>query len=391
MKNYLGLILCSLAFFSCGKSDSEQAKSSTPLSEQNLKFEIYDSLVVDYLGNLVLMDISPNQESFLLYDQSSDSIFVTDKSGSILYQFQKSGEGPGNYNDGRYGNAVFMDNSNFLIPATSGIFQYSLDGTFERQINPEFKYLPSLIISSGNSLTLKDGQGYTNYGGRYSDEYGRQGIEYQQNATLLERVDLETGEFTPVLPIPKESKFSSSELAYNNFFFYPLWQIQDDSLHLTFKNEPKVFSYSLEDLSAPKNVKTIPLLTFLESTPTGNTVENSFNLEDLFLGTINSLNLTEDNEFLIDYLSGLSKEEYNQSMEAVGGDINKIWGEAEKLNTGGYILFDGRYISPIIEKPELLGQLSKFVSKDEIWFSLDFESAENDYSVIYKTRIVPVD
>jgi hypothetical protein len=61
---------------------------------------------------------------------------------------------------------------------------------------------------------------------------------------------------------------------------------------------------------------------------------------------------------------------------------------AEELNNGGMILFDGESISPIIEKPEILGFIYKVVSKEEIWFSLNFSKAENDYSVIYKTRLV---
>lgn len=389
MKNYLSLILCSLALFSCGKSDSEQEKPATPLSEQNLKFEIYDSLVVDYLGNMMMMDISPNRETFLLYDQSSDTLFVTTREGTILDHYQKSGEGPGNYNSGRYGKAVFLNNQEFLIPATEGIFQYSLDGRFEKKYSAEFKYLPNLIISFGNSLFIKDGKAYTNYGGRYSDDYGSQGIGYQENATLLEEIDLESGEYTPVIPFPSESRFSSSEFAYRNFFFYPIWTIAGDSLYLSFKNEPKIYTFALDDLASPKSVKTIPLPEFLEESSDSDQVETSINLEDLFQGNINSLYLTEDHEFLIDYLTGLTKEEYDEAMAAAGDDFNNVWGEAEKLNSGGYILFDGKNISPIIEKPEILGNMGKFVSKDEIWFSLNFEQAENDYSVIYKTRIVP--
>jgi len=388
MKNYLCLILCSLALFSCGKSDSEQEKPATPLSEQNLKFEIYDSLVVDYLGNMILMDISPSGEAYLLADQVGDSIFVTSDSGEILNQFMRSGEGPGDYFR-RYGAGKFIDEYTIGIPSAKGIFLYQLDGELKEDIHPEFESHPQLVILNADNLKIHNGKAYTNYSGRYDEELGSMGIKYQTKATILEEVDLKSGEFTPIIPIPSESRFSSSELAYRSFFFYPNWTIGDDSLYLAFKNEPKIYAYALGNFSSPQSVKTIPLPKFFEHTPTGDKIETGFDLMDLFQGNINSLILTEDHEFLIDYLSGLTKEEYDEAMAAAGDDFNNVWGEAEKLNSGGYILFDGKNISPIIEKPEILGNMGKFVSKDEIWFSLNFEQAENDYSVIYKTRIVP--
>ncbi|REG90558.1 hypothetical protein [Algoriphagus antarcticus] len=90
----------------------------------------------------------------------------------------------------------------------------------------------------------------------------------------------------------------------------------------------------------------------------------------------------------MDYLSGLTDEQYNQANANAGEEMSKLWGETEKLNEGGTVLFDGKEISQLITKPEILGNLNKYISKDEIWFSLNFSEAEKDYSVIYKTRLV---
>ena len=122
--------------------------------------------------------------------------------------------------------------------------------------------------------------------------------------------------------------------------------------------------------------------------PKENSKENSFDIRDFFLGTINSIIALEDNLFLVDFLAGLSDEDYEEANSNAGGDINKIFDEGSKFNTQGKVLFDGTSISPLISKPEILGNLNKYISKDEIWFSLNFSEAENDYSVIYKTRLV---
>ncbi|MCE7057407.1 hypothetical protein LZF95_22185 [Algoriphagus sp. AGSA1] len=389
MKNLTHLYLLPLAFsiLACS-GEKEEAEISTPLSEQSLEFEIYDSLVVDYLGSLSMMDISPDGNSILMIDMNTDTIFVSDKSGKILYKFKKYGDAPGNYTRDRYGVAVFASNQEFLIPSTSGIYRYSLNGDFVKKYKPEFEYFPTLIITSGNSLQVKDGKAYTNYGGRYNDEFGRNGIDYQQKSTQLEVLDLETGDFSGVIPFPETSKFSSSELAYQELFFYPSFRILGDSLYLSFRNEPKIFTYSVSDLSSPASVRNIPFREFIEKSSEGKELSNGFNFEDLVLGTINNIIPLQKGGFLIDYTGGLTKEKYDQALKEAEGQPNKIWPFAEKLNTGGHVLFDGNQISSPIEKPTILGNMNKYVSKDEIWFSLNFSEAENDYSVIYKTRLV---
>jgi hypothetical protein len=96
----------------------------------------------------------------------------------------------------------------------------------------------------------------------------------------------------------------------------------------------------------------------------------------------------DENVFLISYLGGLSDEVANEIIAEGGSDFDKIFKMAGEKNQGGLVLFDGKNISPIIRKPENLGNINKFVSKEEIWFSLNFSKAENDYSIIYKTRLV---
>ncbi|WP_332911457.1 hypothetical protein [Algoriphagus boritolerans] len=95
MKNQLILsILSFLLAFACSSKEEEDQKT---LAEQQFEFEIYDSLVVDYLGNLYLADISKDGDTFLLIDHQHDSIFVTDQKGKIVSRFAKKGEGPGSY------------------------------------------------------------------------------------------------------------------------------------------------------------------------------------------------------------------------------------------------------------------------------------------------------
>lgn len=391
MKNlhYLYILPFTISTLSCS-GEKDETKSSTPLSEQTLEFEIYDSLVVDYLGNLTLMDISPDNNSFLLSDSNTDTLFMTNADGEILHQYMLKGEGPNDYSGNRTGIAKFSSNSDFLIPTSKGVFAYNLQGKLLKSYKPDFTSSVSLIISGADNSILRDNKYYVNLTGRGYEKYGFQGVEFQQNAKQLEVLDLGTGSYSPIIPFPKASKFSSTEKSYPLLNYYLNLSATEDSLFISFRNEPKIYAYSFDELdsmSSPASVKTIPFETFIEKEPKENLEKGSFDFRDFFLGTINSFIAMEGGLFLVDFAAGLTDEDYIEASANAGGDPNKIFEQGIKFNTVGQVIFDGTGISQLISKPEVLGNLNKYVSKDEIWFSLNFSEAEKDYTVIYKTRL----
>ncbi|MBY5952788.1 DUF4221 family protein [Algoriphagus marincola] len=382
-------ILHSLLFLgilaACGESKSE--KPETSLSEQNLKFEVYDSLVVDYLGNLLLMDISPDGQNYLMIDQNTDTLFVIDPQGEIKHKYYRNGDDPEAIPGNRTGLGKFLDNQTILIPGSQGIATYEISGKLKKVFKPDFTGMSSLVIPFNQVHDASGQKIYIYLPGRYSD-LGQQGLDFQKNSKRLEVLNLNSGEFESVTPFPKESKYSSETQEFGSLDFYTTFKIEGDSLFLFFRNEPKLFSYHLSDLEKPASVKSIPYPEFIERKVDDKPINGGFNMRDFFLGTNLSLFPTGDGDFLIQYLTGLTDEEANEVTSAAGTDFNKMFEDAEKYNGGGFALFDGSQLSPVIEKPEILGNLNKFISKDEIWFSLNFSEAENDYSVIYKTRLV---
>lgn len=385
--SYLFLLPFTLCAIACS-GDKYETNISIPLSEQQFEFEIYDSIVVDYLGNITLMDISPDGNTFLLLDQNTDSILISNSEGDLQYTYSHKGDGPGNYSSGRYGIGKFISNQEFLLPTTGGLYRYDLSGKFQRLYKPDFLSQPQLIIPNIENVFVDGSFIYTLLPGRGSDQFGTQGIEFQRKSKHVEVIDLKSELFSPAISFPVTSKFNSKEKAYPSLTFFPNISLGKDTLYLSFRNEPKIYSYPLSDLENLANTKTIPFTTFLQKEPKGDKVDTSFDIKDIFVGTINKIIATENHLFLVDYLSGLTDEQYAKSMENAGGDMNKIWEEASKLNESGIIFFDGKDISPAITKPVILGNISKYLSKDEVWFSLNFAEVEKDYSVIYKTRVV---
>ncbi|MFC3880228.1 hypothetical protein ACFOSV_08575 [Algoriphagus namhaensis] len=386
MKNQL-LPVWSLAFFLLACTSEPEEIPQTPLSDRNLEFEIYDSLVVDYLGNLILMDISPDGESFLLIDQNTDSIFVTNPEGNILNKYKLAGDGPENYTESRSGLAKFISPEEYLLPTSTAIYRYNLDGKLGEKYELGFSPNIMLIVSNGDNLGLRENKVYTTMSGRAMEE-GKMGIEYQKVANVLEILDLETGEYTPTTPFPRMSRFSSETESHTSLAYYANVAVNGDSVFISFRNEPTIYSYHYTQLDSPARVMDVPFGNFILSEPAEDEDQSGFRMRDLFVGTINSVIPIGDGQYMIDYLSGLKDEEINPILSEMSGDFSKIFEEANKINTAGRVIFDGKSISPIIHKPKLLGSLTKFVSQEEIWFALNFSEAENDYSVIYKTRLI---
>lgn len=111
-------------------------------------------------------------------------------------------------------------------------------------------------------------------------------------------------------------------------------------------------------------------------------------MKDLYTGAVNQIIPLINSQFLIFYTRGLSEDEFNQLSSSSGGMNEKFFTEMEKINTYGWILFDGRSISNLIEMNPEIGNLGKFISKEEIWFSTDYYEVEKDYVVLYKTRLI---
>lgn len=384
---YSCLLAYTFIFIACSAEKKETKMTTPPLSDQSFGFEIYDSLVVAYLGNLMLMDISSNGSHFLFIDGASDSILVTDKAGKILYQYKKSGEGPENYGKGRSGNAIFINNEEFLVPTTSQVVQFNITGNLTRSFKPGFKGIASLLVPFGHSLYKQGDYLYVKLTGRYSD-FGQQGIEYQTKSRQLERVNIKTGEFEPIIPLPKSSKYNSKEIEFGALDYQSVFTVADDSLYIMFRNEPKIFGYSLTNLDSPVYSKPVPLPFFVERDVSKKLDNGGFNKRDYLLGILNSIYKIDESEFLISYNSGLTDKQFEEVNSVAGDDFNKLFAEAAKFWVMETVVFNGSSISKGIKEPELLGNIAKVISREEIWFNLDYSKFENDYSVIYKTRLV---
>jgi hypothetical protein len=93
MRRLIVGVLCSLLVFfnSCGEK-VEKLSESTP--NQILEFEVVDSLRVDVLQDLILLDYHEQKEQYLMKERKGGGIYLIDAAGGILAQPELTGEGP---------------------------------------------------------------------------------------------------------------------------------------------------------------------------------------------------------------------------------------------------------------------------------------------------------
>lgn len=389
MKNLTCLFLLPfvLSTIACS-GEKEENKTSTPLSEQNFEFKIYNSLLVDYLGNLFLADITEEGKTFLLIDQRSDTLFVTDREGTILGKFKRLGDGPGFYQSSRLGPPSFLSPKEIIVPAFRGFYLYSLSGEPTRSFLPEFTPSIYFIDMFNTNLVVHGEQVIYPWPGRLSDELGVDGKEFQMASSRVEVLDLESGKFSTAIPFPDLSKFRTGEKTYLNVNYHTLIASSSDTLYVAFRNEPVIYGYSFSDLTNPASIQPIPFEEFIQKEPKEEAHYGTYEMKDIYVGMIQNLHPTEKQRFLLTYNRGLTDQEYDEIFALETSDPEEFSRKRNKTNTNGQVLFDGKSVSKVIMKPESLGSSFKFISEEEIWFTPNFEYAENDYSVIYKTRLV---
>jgi|GEM_PF-554095 len=381
------LPLFALSILACS-GEKEEAKPTTSLSEQSFEFEIYDSLMVDYLGNLHIADVTEDGETFLLIDQRSDTLFVTDQEGIILSKFNRLGDGPGFYQSSRLGLPQYLSSNEIIVPSVRGFYLYSLSGKATRSFLPEFDPTISLIANFSDNLVVHVDQVIYPWEGRLSDELGVDGKKFQLATRQVEILDLESGIFSPAIPFPKPSKFRTGEKSYLNVNYHTIISSSSDTLYVAFRNEPVIYGYPFSDLTSPSSTHQIPFDEFIEKEPKDEEHFGTYDMKDLYVGTIQNLNPTENQRFLLTYNRGLTDQEYDEIFALQASNPDEFNRKRNKTNTTGQVLFDGKSVSKLIKKPESLGFTFKFISEEEIWFTPDFELTEKDYSVIYKTKLV---
>lgn len=208
MSRYSYLLLFPFGFliWGCSPNSPETAKTHIPV---NWEFEKVDSLQVDILGSPVLADVEFGK--VLIYDTQSREFLIMNLEGDIESRFTKEGDSFDNFGFPLLLPA-FLNENQVMIPGTSGLFIYDLEGNLEAKIpHPEvisgstFTNFPGYSI---DYLKTEDNQLILSKSFRIYESYIGQ-IEFYSRFRALEVLNLDDTTSRAWIPFPEDSRFKN--------------------------------------------------------------------------------------------------------------------------------------------------------------------------------------
>jgi len=123
IKTYLWLAILSITIISCNKNESVHQN----FIYTDFQINIYDSISVNSLGEILLTDYNPNTELITGYDIYKEINVILNKNGEIVSSFDRQyfdNEGYGN----RFGGSSFYSDSSLMILGVKGYYEYDFNG-----------------------------------------------------------------------------------------------------------------------------------------------------------------------------------------------------------------------------------------------------------------------
>ncbi|WP_192347488.1 hypothetical protein [Algoriphagus sp. Y33] len=378
------LILFALSFFAC-----EPSHTSTQTEKTDFKIKITDSIQVNYIGKLVLMDVSPEHELILLFDPQNMKFVSSDFGGNIKGEFSKDRDAPDGFGFYPMAAGRFNSSKNIQVVSSSGIFEYDLDGNLlssTKVSKDDIKPFSGRADAKREIHFVKDKTLLAGLIAR--GEYNKTQPEFYDTFLQLVWADPKTGEFEQFLNLDPESIFQNN-MSHEPTTISTTFDVVNDQLYVISGIDPFL---NIHELDSPyTRLQRIPLeltnyrLNQGEDPKKADPRAISYNPS---FGIIQKLIKVGD-KLVITYETGYSEEDATRSSENMSQEEweefysrmkEKYKARYQILDLGGKLLTDS----------EIPGKLSDlFVSREgSLWFlGKENPDVEEDFYTIYKIEI----
>ncbi|SFU08512.1 hypothetical protein SAMN04489724_3818 [Algoriphagus locisalis] len=379
------LILLVFSFFACESPTS----SSSSGEKTTLTLEIADSIRVNYIGKLNLMDVNPEFKMILFFDPQNMKFVSTDFEGKILGEFSKDRDAPDGFGFFPMAAGRFNASQNIQIVSMFGIYEYDLDGNLltshkipkdevksfsgRADAKREIQFVNDKILLSGSIAR---------------GEFNKTQPEFYDTYLQLVWADPKTGAFEQFLSLDSASIFQNN-MSHEPTTLSTSFDVVNDQLYVISGIDPFLNIYEIEPPYT--KLKRIPLqltnyrLNQGEDPKKADPRAISY---DPSYGIIHKLVKVGD-KLVIMYETGYSEEDAIRSHENMS---QSEWEEfysrmKEKYKIRYQILdFEGKLLSDA----EIPGKLSDlFVARDgTLWFLGKANAeVEEDFYTLYKVEI----
>lgn len=246
------LLLFAFSFFAC-----ESPTSSSVTENPDLSLEITDSIRVDYIGKLNLMDVNPEFRMILFFDPQNMKFVSTDFDGKILGEFSKDRDAPDGFGFYPMAAGRLNENKNIQVVSMLGIYEYNLTGNLlsSKRI-PRDQALPF----SGRADAKREIQFVNDkillVGSIARGDYNKTQPEFYDTYLQLVWADPKTGGFEQFLSLDSSSIFQNN-MSHEPTTLSTSFDVVNDQLYVISGIDPFLNIYEIKPPYS--KLKRIPL------------------------------------------------------------------------------------------------------------------------------------
>jgi len=398
---YILALNIGLFYFTSCSSDHDDR--SGVISSDVFALQIVDSLQIDYLGEIYLVDQN-SQGQFLLQDLQRDTYLVANSNGQIIHQFTIKSDDK-DYPGISFESPAFYKNDQIVFNASKGLFFFDFEGNFLTKTDDPLE--SNVYISRRGTKAIFevniDGEEYllTNklaFMGRDANTQA-----FYDNFLALNRFhqkSQETQGFVGLEPssVYRDGRHHSPGRLLNRF------DVQGNQLAVVYSKDNQVYRYTMHKDSF-ELLYILPIaeeVNYLDKqkerekprNPDEPQVVAGFQIgggSGMKMGEsrVTSIALLDDELVMVQYNPGLPEDVREEAKIIQQGDGIRIE-DPDNIPREHYVVFkDGKKAGG----GELPIQLKSFIFERDgfLWFSAEpNEQIEEDFVTWYKVKLMPI-
>ncbi len=225
----------------CGEKEQAVYQAEAFVPQLVLK----DSLVIDRLTELSLLDVKSTTMEYLLYDWNTREIMRVDSEGEVLAIADLVSDGKNSFRRSYFINANYGANDEIVIQTDQAIFRYDFDFNLKENQNTDYQLVTRRVGGSRSFQTFGDFIFTFSYKPKDSESY-QTVDDLLSSYPLLNIRDAKSLEIINQSTIPASSQMVKSPGIY--YQLDPILHLKDDLLYALFPNSPEIYIYKFPEL-----------------------------------------------------------------------------------------------------------------------------------------------
>lgn len=252
----LFLLICSQLSCSSG-NDRKVSENNGP------QLIVTDSLIVEYLGNLIITDIKADRSEYLMYDGQRKEFLRINAAGDVVLKKNLSEDGKDSFGSYFY-TANFFGQDKVLIVTYTGIYTYDLEfNLIEKEETPLNIYTNTVNDSHANLLS--NNKIFTSrLPSKLSEDFFSQ-EDHLSSFPFLSVYDIDEKDFIAEQFIPKETQMIKRPGKYRETAPHSI--LIGKELFLLYFYSPEIYKFNFPDLSFIEKIALNPSEKYVQINP----------------------------------------------------------------------------------------------------------------------------